>query len=95
MAGPAPTIARGSAGHSLPALTHGGMSVETNKALMRPFVEFINTAEEKLSRVVHSRDFALSSSNQFSTTINLSAALAAAGRIIRKRRSSGNTAYWG
>jgi hypothetical protein len=47
-----------------------------------------------LNEVVHFGDFALSSSNQFSTTISLSGALAA-GRIIRKRRSSGDTAYCG
>ena len=45
------------------------------------------------SELVHFRDFALSSSNQLSTTINLSGALAANGRIIRKRRSSEDTAY--
>src|SRR2546430_16114151 len=41
---------------------------------------------------VHFRDFALSSSNQFSTTISLSGVPA---RIIKKRRSSGATAYCG
>src|SRR5436309_14690047 len=40
----------------------------------------------------HFRDFALSSSNQFSTTISLSGVPA---RIIKKRRSSGATAYCG
>src|SRR5438128_1616916 len=40
----------------------------------------------------HYRDFALSSSNQFSTTISLSGGLV---RIIKKRRSSGATAYCG
>src|SRR3989442_2822061 len=42
----------------------------------------------------HFRDFALSSSNQFSTTISLSV-LVSSGRIIKKRWSSGATAYWG
>src|SRR3989441_3204677 len=43
----------------------------------------------------HYRDFALSSSNQFSTTISLSGAPVCSGRIIRKRRSSWATAYCG
>src|SRR5438309_8146393 len=43
---------------------------------------------------VHFRHFALSSSNQFSTTISLSV-LVSSGRIIKKRWSSGATAYWG
>jgi hypothetical protein len=45
------------------------------------------------SELVHFCGFALSSSNQFSTTISLSRALAARGRIIRRGRSSGATAY--
>src|SRR5207249_11881934 len=43
----------------------------------------------------HFRDFALSSSNQFSTTISLSGAPVCTGRIIKKRRSSRATSYCG
>src|SRR5207244_8898314 len=43
----------------------------------------------------HYRDFALSSSNQFSTTISLSGVPVSSGRIIKKRWSSGVTANWG
>src|SRR5467141_1132537 len=41
------------------------------------------------------RDFVLSSSNQFSTTISLSGVPVRSGRIIKKRRSSRATAYCG
>src|ERR1700682_5765394 len=45
---------------------------------------------------VHFRgNFALSSSNQFSTTIMLSGEPLPTGRTIRNRRSSGATAYCG
>src|SRR4029077_2315760 len=46
-------------------------------------------------RLNHFRDFALSSSNQFSTTISWSGVPVCSGRIIKKRRSSGATAYCG
>src|SRR5213595_1452654 len=46
-------------------------------------------------RLNHFRDFVLSSSNQFSTTISLSGVPVCSGRIIRKRRSSRATAYCG
>src|SRR5438132_6354308 len=49
----------------------------------------------EIVRPVHFRDFAFSSSNQFSTTISLSGVLVSSGRIIRKRWSSGATAYCG
>lgn len=48
---------------------------------------------QRARETVHFRDFALSSSNQLSTTISLSDPLAATGRIIRKRWSSEDTAY--
>ena len=51
--------------------------------------------DPRASELVHFRDFALTSSNQLWTTISLSEALAAKGRIIRKRRSSEDTALWG
>jgi hypothetical protein len=47
---------------------------------------FMNALCERPSEPVHFRDFALCSSNQLSTTLNLSGALAANGRIIKKRR---------
>src|SRR5256712_10850508 len=52
-------------------------------------------SDPRAIELVHFRDFILSSSNQFSTTISLSGVPVSSGRIIKKRWSSGATAYWG
>src|SRR3989441_2494240 len=71
-------------------MAHGHALVDLRRLLPRS-----NARYNSRRQVVHFRDFALSSSNQFSTTISLSGVLVASGRIIKKRWSSRATPYWG
>src|SRR3989449_5138595 len=70
-------------------MAHGHAPVDLRRLLPRS-----NARSNSRRPVVHFREIGRASAHQFSTTISLSV-LVSSGRIIKKRWSSGATAYWG